>query len=239
MASLLISDLHLDASRPMLVEAFERLLAGPARAADALYILGDLFEAWIGDDDDSELAARVAVAIRRLADAGVPVAFQHGNRDFLLGEAFASRCGMRLLPEACVERIGACDTLLLHGDTLCVDDVAYLAFRAQVRAPAWQSRFLAQSLAARGAFAETARRESARRTQDTAPVLMDVNLSAVAGALRQHGVLRVVHGHTHRPAIHAFGHDGVVAERIVLPDWYAQAAGVWIDDAGVRFEQFD
>lgn len=239
MATLLISDLHLDPSRPAMVEAFEHLLAGPARDADALYILGDLFEAWIGDDDDCELAGRVAVAIRRLADSGVPVAFQHGNRDFLLGPAYAARCGMRLLPEARVERIGGRDTLLMHGDSLCVDDLPYQAFRAQVRAPAWQAAFLGQPLAARRAFADAARAESARHTRGTAPVLMDVSQAAVAETLRRHGVDRMIHGHTHRPAIHAFAHDGGAAERIVLPDWYEQPAGLWVDPSGVLPASFD
>jgi UDP-2,3-diacylglucosamine hydrolase len=239
MATLLISDLHLDPARPAMVDAFERLLAGTARDAEAVYILGDLFEAWIGDDDDAPIGAGVADALGALSASGVDCAFQHGNRDFLLGEAFANRCRLRLLPEACVERIGGRDTLLMHGDSLCVDDLPYLAFRAQVRAPAWQATFLGQSLAARRAFAAAARSESARHTRGTAPVLMDVNHAAVVAALRRHGVGRIVHGHTHRPAIHTFAHDGEVAERIVLPDWYEQAAGLWIDEAGVRFAQFD
>ena len=239
MATLLISDLHLDSARPAMVEAFERLLAGPARGAGAIYILGDLFEAWIGDDDDAPIAGRVADALAALAASGVECAFQHGNRDFLLGKEYASRCGLRLLPEACVERIAGRDTLLMHGDSLCIDDLPYLAFRAQVRAPAWQASFLGQSLEARRAFAAAARSESARHTRGTAPVLMDVNHAAVIEALRHHGVGRIVHGHTHRPATHAFAHDGEVAERIVLPDWYEQAAGLWIDEAGVRFAHFD
>jgi UDP-2,3-diacylglucosamine hydrolase len=239
MATLLISDLHLDPARPAMVDAFDRLLAGSARGAEAVYIHGDLFEAWIGDDDDAPIGARVANALAALSASGVDCAFQHGNRDFLLGGAFAARCGLRLLPEACVERIGGRDTLLMHGDSLCIDDLPYLAFRAQVRAPAWQATFLGQPLEARRAFAAAARSESARHTRGTAPVLMDVNQAAVVGALRQHGVERIVHGHTHRPATHAFALDNQVAERIVLPDWYEQAAGLWIDEAGVRFAQFD
>ena len=238
MATLLISDLHLDPARPAMLDAFERLLAGPARDAEALYILGDLFEAWVGDDEDVDLADRAAVAIRGLSDCGVPVAFQHGNRDFLLGDGFAARCGMRLLREVAVETIAGQPTLLLHGDSLCVDDVAYLAFRRQVRDPAWQRQFLARPLAERRAFAAAARAESARHTAGTAPVLMDVSSEAVRTALRDAGVARVVHGHTHRPALHAFDLDGSTATRCVLPDWYDAAAGVWIDESGPRFSSF-
>lgn len=238
MATLLISDLHLDPSRPAMLDAFERLLAGPARDAEALYILGDLFEAWVGDDEDGELANRAAIAIRALADHGVAVAFQHGNRDFLLGQAYAARCGMRLLPERAVETISGTATLLMHGDSLCVDDVAYLAFRRQVRDPSWQQQFLARPLAERRAFAAAARHESARHTAGTAPVLMDVQGDAVRAALRVAGVERLVHGHTHRPALHAFEVEGRSCSRCVLPDWYEQAAGVWIDAQGPRFEAF-
>jgi UDP-2,3-diacylglucosamine hydrolase len=237
-ATLLISDLHLDPSRPAMLDAFERLLAGPARDAEALYILGDLFEAWVGDDEDGELADRVAVAIRALADRGVPAAFQHGNRDFLLGQAYAARCGMRLLAEAAVETVGGMPTLLMHGDSLCVDDLAYQAFRRQVRDPAWQRQFLARPLAERRAFAAAARSESARHAAGAAPVLMDVQPEAVAAAMQAAGVLRLVHGHTHRPAWHAFGIDGRMGSRCVLPDWYEEAAGVWIDANGARFATF-
>jgi UDP-2,3-diacylglucosamine hydrolase len=239
MATLLISDLHLDPSRSAALEAFERLCAGPAREVSDLYILGDLFEAWIGDDEDSPLADRVTAALAALSSSGVRIAFQHGNRDFLLGKRFAARCGMRLLPEAAVERIEGQPTLLLHGDTLCLDDTAYLAFRAQVRDAAWQSAFLARPLAERRAFAAAARAESARHTAGTAPVLMDVAPRAVVDALRVHRVWRMVHGHTHRPAQHAFGLDGLPAERCVLPDWYDSAAGLRADGDDLRFVGFD
>lgn len=239
MATLLISDLHLDPSRPAALEAFVRLCAGPARDVSDLYILGDLFEAWIGDDDDAEPAARVADALAGVSAGGVRVAFQHGNRDFLLGGRFAERCGMRLLPESAVETIEGQPTLLLHGDTLCLDDAAYLAFRAQVRTGTWQTAFLARSLAERRAFAAAARAESARHTAGAAAVLMDVAPRAVTAALTAHGVRLLVHGHTHRPALHAFDLDGTAAKRIVLPDWYDAAAGLWIDGDDLRFISFD
>jgi UDP-2,3-diacylglucosamine hydrolase len=238
-ATLLISDLHLEPSRPGMLEAFERLLAGPARTAEQVYILGDLFEAWVGDDDDEPLADRVALALRGLADTGTDIAFQHGNRDFLLGAAYAMRCGMRLLPEVAVEPIEGLPTLLLHGDTLCLDDTAYLAFRAQVRSPAWQIAFLARPLVERRAFAAAARAESARHTAGLAPVLTDVSPAAAVEAMRHHGVTRLIHGHTHRPALHVVADRGGVLQRCVLPDWYGVAAGLWLRGFEIEFQRFD
>ncbi len=217
-----------------MVEVLESLLVGPASNARALYILGDLFEAWVGDDEPSELAQRVLRALARLSDHGVDCAFLHGNRDFLLGAAFAERAGMRLLPQAIVAPIEGVPTLLMHGDTLCTNDVAYLKFRAQVREPAWQAAFLAQPLAARTAFAAQARAESARHTGATEPLLMDVTPEAVVEQMREHGVRRLIHGHTHRPGIHAFALDGDYAERIVLADWYDHASYLQIDGDGVK-----
>lgn len=238
-ATLLISDLHLEAGNPATTDRFLRLLAGPARTADRLYILGDLFEAWIGDDDDSVLAETVARGLRGLSDAGVPIAFQHGNRDFLVGGAYAARCGLRLLPEQVVETLGGVPTLLMHGDTLCTADTAYLAFRAQVRNVVWQQAFLSRSLEERRAFAAAARRESERHTGTAGSAIMDVTGAAVLDALRSYGVARLVHGHTHRPAIHGILTDGGPAERIVLPDWFDRAAAAWIDEGGVRFDALD
>jgi UDP-2,3-diacylglucosamine hydrolase len=239
MATLLISDLHLEPGSPGTLERFLRLIAGPARSADALYILGDLFEAWIGDDDDSVLATQVADALQALSASGVPIAFQHGNRDFLLGPGYARRCGMRLLDEQAVEVIAGVPTLLMHGDTLCTADHAYLAFRPQVRDPAWQRAFLSRSLDERRAFAAAARRESERHTAGASTTIMDVSADAVTEALRTSGVGRLVHGHTHRPAVHGLVVDGRYSERIVLPDWYPAAVAVWFDTAGVHFKTLD
>ncbi|MFT3789585.1 MAG: UDP-2,3-diacylglucosamine diphosphatase [Rudaea sp.] len=222
MTALFISDLHLDPQRPHIVDLFAALLAGEARRADALYILGDLFEAWIGDDDDAALPARVAQATRALRDAGVPVYFMHGNRDFLLGADYAARAGITLLADPTVIELGGERTLLMHGDTLCTDDVEYLKFRALVRDPRWQAQFLSKPLAERRAFAAQARGESRRHTSVARPEIMDVNQAAVAAAMRAHGVRKLIHGHTHRPATHRFELDGQTAERIVLGDWYEQ-----------------
>ena len=222
MATLFISDLHLDESRPHIVDLYTELLAGEARGADALYILGDLFESWIGDDDDAALPARVAEATRALRDSGVSVYFMHGNRDFLLGADYAARAGMTLLADPSVVDLGGRPTLLMHGDTLCTGDVEYLKFRALVRDPRWQQQFLAKPLAERRAFAAQARGESRRHTSMARPEIMDVDQAAVEAAMRTHGVRKLIHGHTHRPATHRFQLDGGEAERIVLGDWYEQ-----------------
>ena len=230
--TLFISDLHLDDARPHIVEDFERFCADEARIADALYILGDLFEAYIGDDDDAVLNVRIASALRGVADAGVPVHFIVGNRDFLLGEAYARRCGMDIPDDGVVIDLYGTPTLILHGDVLCTDDAAYLAFRKQVRDSAWQAAFLARPLAERRAFAAQARDASRAHTSQTDMAIMDVNQHVVESALRQAGVTRMIHGHTHRPAIHNFALDGKPAQRIVLGDWYEQGSVLRVTPGG-------
>ena len=225
MSTLLIADLHLDDSRPHITSLFEQYLASDeVRRADALYILGDLVEAWIGDDDDAELPQRIATATRAVRDAGVPVYFMVGNRDFLLGERFAERAGFTLLDDGTVHDLYGTPTLLMHGDVLCTDDVAYQEVRRSVRTPAWKAQILAMSLDARRAFAAKAREDSRAHTGSTHETIMDVNANAVAEAMRNAHVRRLVHGHTHRPAIHRFDLDGHTAERIVLGDWYEQGS---------------
>ncbi len=231
MTTLFISDLHLDAERPGITRLFERFLAGEARRAAALYILGDLFEAWVGDDDPADTGVRVAGALRALADAGTTVHLLHGNRDFLLGHAFAARAGLRLLPDPCVIELDNEPVLLSHGDAWCTDDLAYQRFRSETRNSAWRERFLAQPLAARLAFAARARAAS-REHQGALhgagdgrfERITDVNASAVSDTFRRFGVRRIIHGHTHRPAIHALEVDGRACERIVLGDWYTQGS---------------
>ncbi|MFC5741677.1 UDP-2,3-diacylglucosamine diphosphatase [Dyella tabacisoli] len=225
MATLFIADLHLDASRPHITQLFENYLASDeARRADALYILGDLVEAWIGDDDDAELPQRIANATRTLRDSGVPVYFMVGNRDFLLGEDFARRAGLTLLEDGVVHDLYGHRTLLMHGDLLCTDDTAYQAVRKQVRTPQWKAQILSMSLDARRAFAAKAREDSRAHTGNTMETIMDVNQDAVLEALRAAGVDRLIHGHTHRPATHRLELDGKTAERIVLGDWYEQGS---------------
>jgi len=227
--TLFISDLHLDDARPHIVDDFERFCSDEARTADALYVLGDLFEAYVGDDDDAALNARIARALHAVADAGVPVRFIAGNRDFLMGEDYARRCGMDLLDDGVTVDLYGTPTLILHGDVLCTDDAAYLAFRRQVRDPAWQAAFLARPLAERRAFAAQARDASRVHTSTTDTTIMDVNQAAVEAAMRNAGVTRMIHGHTHRPALHDFTLDGKPAQRIVLGDWYEQGSVLRVD----------
>ena len=234
MTTLLIADLHLDPARPQITELFENYLASDeVRHADALYILGDLVEAWIGDDDDAELPRRIAEATRAVRDAGVPVYFMVGNRDFLLGEAFAARAGMTLLDDGVVHDIHGRPTLLMHGDVLCTDDVAYQAVRRQVRTPEWQAQILSMPLEARRAFAAKARQDSKAHTGSTMESIMDVNAETVAETMRKAGVTRLIHGHTHRPAVHELDLDGNAAERIVLGDWYEHGSVLRVDQDGV------
>ncbi len=235
MSTLFISDLHLDDSRPHITALFERYLASDAvRGADALYILGDLVEAWVGDDDDAELPARIARATRAVHEAGVPVFFMHGNRDFLLGESFAARAGMKLLEDPATHELYGTPTLLMHGDLLCTDDTVYQKIRADVRRPEWKQQVLAMPLAARRAFAAKSRAESQAHTGSAGEMIMDVNADAVDRAMREAGVTRLIHGHTHRPAVHEFTLDGAPAQRIVLGDWYEQGSVLRVDAASIE-----
>jgi UDP-2,3-diacylglucosamine hydrolase len=235
MATLFIADLHLDDSRPQITRLFEDYLASEeARSADALYILGDLVEAWIGDDDDAELPTRIANATRALRESGVPVYFMVGNRDFLLGEDFARRAGLTLLDDGTVHELYGRPTLLMHGDVLCTDDVAYQAIRKQVRTPEWKAQILAMPLPARRAFAAKAREDSKAHTGSTMETIMDVNADAVASSMRKAGVTRLIHGHTHRPATHRFELDGQPAERIVLGDWYDHGSVLRVTPEGTE-----
>ncbi|WP_430389073.1 UDP-2,3-diacylglucosamine diphosphatase [Dyella sp. 20L07] len=235
MATLFIADLHLDDSRPQITQLFEDYLASDeARSADALYILGDLVEAWIGDDDDAELPQRIANATRALCDSGVPVYFMVGNRDFLLGEDFAQRAGFSLLDDGAVHELYGRPTLLMHGDVLCTDDVAYQTIRKQVRTPEWKAQILAMPLAARRAFAAKAREDSRAHTGSTMETIMDVNADAVADSMRKAGVTRLIHGHTHRPATHELTLDGQPAERIVLGDWYEHGSVLRVTPEGTE-----
>ena len=231
--TLFISDLHLSPDRPALVEAFHALLRGPARGAAALYAIGDLFDVWVGDDQLREpLAAGVAAAFAALAASGTPVYFQRGNRDFVLGERFARASGATLLPDEVVRELHGTPTLIMHGDQLCTDDVAYQRFRAWWRDPVHQRRVLALPYVFRRGLAAFFRAVSDRATSRKPQAIMDVNAEAVATALRRHGVKRLIHGHTHRPARHEIRVDGGVCERYVLADWYRSASYLRVDEAG-------
>ena len=237
MATLFISDLHLEADRPEIGAQFLEFLAGPARAADALYILGDLFVAWIGDDDPSPYYADMKAAIRDLADSGVPVFFMHGNRDFMIGESFAREAGVTILEDPCVIELHGEKILLSHGDYLCTDDVEYQQVRAMTRNPEWQAMMLAKSVEERSAFARQARQQSQARYGTLNEEITDVNQDAVEAAIREHEVKVLLHGHTHRPAVHPFHVDERPVHRIVLGDWSEQGSAVDWDADGPRLEE--
>lgn len=236
--SLFISDLHLTPERPGPAGLFRRFLEERAIHADALYILGDFFEAWVGDDDlENPFHADLAAQLKRLAARGVKLGFIAGNRDFLAGERLAASAGFTLLPDPMRLNLYGVPTLLAHGDVWCSDDAAYQAYRAQVRQPAWQAQFLELPLAERRIMAAALRDKSEQSKADKRPEIMDVNPQAIADAFALFDVQRIIHGHTHRPARHLHEVDGALRERWVLPDWYDKNAGYLLcDRQGCRAE---
>jgi UDP-2,3-diacylglucosamine hydrolase len=242
-ATLFISDLHLSGERPAINRRFFAFLREQAPRAAVLYVLGDLFEYWIGDEeldaaDGDPLARKVAEAFRALKRGGVGVRLMHGNRDFLIGKRFCEVSGARLLQDPSVEKIGGARTLLMHGDTLCTDDLDYQAWRKVARSRDWQREFLAQSLPERRKALQALREKSKEVVGAKPAEIMDVNEGAVREALREHSLTRLVHGHTHRPARHELEVDGRRCERWVLPDWYERGGYLAIDDTGPRLVSF-
>jgi len=219
---LFISDLHLSAEVPDTVARFHRFCTERAAGASALYILGDLFDAWIGDDNDAPPGPEVRESLKALTTAGTAVFIQHGNRDFLLGDRFCEATGAQLLAEEVVVDCGGAPALLMHGDTLCTDDVAYQQARRMLRDPAFIRDFLAKPLAARAAIAAEYRKKSGEATSLLAADIMDVNLQAVTDAMMRHQVTRLIHGHTHRQGVHEMEHGNRRLERIVLGEWHPE-----------------
>lgn len=219
MSTLFISDLHLQPAQPHLLQACLQFLRTTAAGADALYILGDLFEAWVGDDDDAPWLPELAATLKTLSDNGTQLFFQHGNRDFLLGKIFAEQCGLTLLPEAAEIDLYGRKTLLMHGDTLCTEDRDYLAMRVQLHNPLWQQMALAKPLAERRQMAAALRMESQAAGAQKNAEIMDVTAAEVELKMAEAGVDLLIHGHTHRPARHPLTLNGKAAERIVLGDW--------------------
>ena len=238
MATLFIADLHLHTEEPAITAGFLHFLDGVAREADALYILGDLFEAWIGDDDPNPLHQRVADAIRALVDSGVPCYFIHGNRDFLLGKRFARESGMQLLPQEKVLNLYGRKVLIMHGDTLCTDDAGYQAFRAKVHQPWLQTLFLALPLFIRHRVAAKMRAGSRAANSSKSLAIMDVNQQAVIEAMEKHRVQWLIHGHTHRPAVHQLTANDAPAFRAVLGAWHSEGSMIRVSESDVELVQF-
>src|SRR5690554_640624 len=237
MTTLFISDLHLDDRRPESTDWLMAFLQTEAVEADALYILGDLFEYWLGDDVPTSCGQQVAVALSRLDKLGIPVFFQHGNRDFLIREDYADRACMKLLPEELVIDLYGEDVLLMHGDSLCTDDIPYQQFRSLVRNRDWQDEFLSKTPSERLQIAMQARDASAEHTANASMEIMDVNHEQVLAALERNRVSQMIHGHTHRPAIHNLELGDMTARRIVLGDWYSRASVLRVSANGYDLQK--
>ncbi len=234
--TLFISDLHLCGERPAITALFLDFLARDARAADALYILGDLFEYWLGDEAATQPAHKPIMDGLRAAAAQIPIYVMHGNRDFLLGAGFERTSGCRLIPDPTRIDLYGTPVLLMHGDSLCTADVEHMAFRAKVRDEKWQREFLAKSVAERETIAREYRAYSKMATSKKNPEIMDVAPEAVETAMRQHHIFHLIHGHTHRPREHALTVDGKAAKRVVLGDWYEQGSVLRVSAKGWSLE---
>ena len=232
MTTLFISDLHLEAARPDIGDQFLEFLETEATDAEALYILGDLFESWIGDDDPNTHYAEMKAAIKKLSESGVPIYFMHGNRDFMIGDGFAEETGITILSDPTVVDLYGQQVLLSHGDAWCTDDHQYQQMRTMIRNPEWQAMMLQKPLAERQAIAAAARAESIQHGKTIDMAISDVNAAAIESVMTEHGVRTMLHGHTHRPAVHDIDVGGQPGTRIVLGDWYEQGSVVRWDDAG-------
>ena len=224
MSVLFISDLHLATERPEIIQLFVKFINSDARNADALYILGDLFEVWLGDDYCEPGLEPAIKALKDFSKSGKSLFVMHGNRDFLLGNGFEEMTGCKLLPDPSPLQLGEMQALISHGDELCIDDTEYMTFRRMVRDPQWQNSFLAKPIEERIAFAKQARSESISKTQQKAIDIMDVNQNAVEQLMTKHNAELLIHGHTHRPNTHHFEVNGKTLTRIVLGDWYEQGS---------------
>lgn len=236
MATLFISDLHLNAEQPDTITLFLDFLASRVRQAEALYILGDLFEVWLGDDLPLPGYGPVLEAMKKASNSGTPIYVMHGNRDFLLAEGFEQQSGATLIADPTVIDLYGTPTLLMHGDQLCTDDLPYQAMRRQLHDPQWIAAFLAKTAQERIDFARQLRERSKKETGEKNEAIMDVNADAVAATLREHQVNQLIHGHTHRPAVHHFKLDEQPAVRYVLSDWYTRGGALVCDEAGCSLQ---
>lgn len=222
--TLFVSDLHLDIERPDIIALFLDFLQKSAAQTDALYILGDLFEVWIGDDETSTLNQAIISGLYQLTGSGTPVYLMHGNRDFLIGQEFSNSSGCSLISDPTIIDLYGTPTLLTHGDTLCTDDKDYMEFHAMVRNPDWQENFIRKPLHERRTIAKELRKESKNKTQNKPEAIMDVNQQTVEQVLLEHRAQHIIHGHTHRPDTHPFTLNAKPAQRIVLGDWYKRGS---------------
>ncbi|MBL4834054.1 MAG: UDP-2,3-diacylglucosamine diphosphatase [Pseudomonas sp.] len=238
MRYLFISDLHLQPERPDITRAFLHCLESRAREADELYILGDFFEVWLGDDEQSPLATEVINSLAKLSAHGTRVYLMHGNRDFLLGKRFCRAAGCTLLPDPHIVQLNGERVLLMHGDSLCTDDLGYMRMRRMLRNPL--SLFILRNLSLnqRRKIGRKLRNESREQTRQKPSDITDVNLGEVAETMRKHGVRRLIHGHTHRPAVHQLVISGEPAQRIVLGDWDRAGWFLLVDENGYQLESF-
>jgi len=236
MSMLFISDLHLSGERPDIIRLFLEFMVTRAPLSESLYILGDLFEVWLGDDFVPPEAQPLLDALRQYTDSGHKLYVMHGNRDFLLGDRFAELTGCQLLSDPTIIDLYGTKTLIGHGDLLCTDDVDYMMFREQVRNPQWQQAFLSKSVEERIALAKQARQESKKQTSSLAEEIMDANQNTVEQVMLEHAVNQMIHGHTHRPKTHHFRLANADRTRIVLGDWYEQGSVLECDEQGCRLQ---
>jgi UDP-2,3-diacylglucosamine hydrolase len=234
--TLFVSDLHIRPERPDITRRFLHFLEHRAAGVERLYILGDLFDAWVGDDDRTPPNGRIIASLKQCTNSGTAIYFQQGNRDFLVGEHFAEASGTRILPDYEVIDLYGTPTLIMHGDLLCTDDVAYLAFRDKARQPEWQRRMLSKPLFLRQAISRWYRLRSHFHKRRKTMEIMDVNQSAVQETMHQHGVTRLIHGHTHRPGVHHIELEGASAQRFVLSEWNSGGDVLCWDADGYRIE---
>ncbi|GAA6133251.1 UDP-2,3-diacylglucosamine diphosphatase [Oceaniserpentilla sp. 4NH20-0058] len=238
MSTWFISDLHLAPEETRITAGFLDFMLEP-QSGDALYILGDFFNYWIGDDTQDPYIDQIKQILKATRDRGVAIYFMHGNRDFLLGEAFCNAAGMTLLADPTVVNLDDESVVLMHGDSLCTRDIAYMEFRKMARDPQWQAQFLNQSIEDRTAYAQKARDESKSSNSMKDDSIMDVTPTEVDAVLSQHAAKRMIHGHTHRPATHNWQYNGENRERIVLGDWYTHGWYLKVDNGVYHLKQFD
>lgn len=234
LTTLFVADLHIGGEQPLVTDRFIEFLQTQANHAEALYILGDLFEVWLGDDAVQPEQRKILDALKQLSQHGVAIFVMRGNRDVLLGQAFEKMSGCRLLDDPTVIDLYGQKTLLTHGDILCTDDGEYQQFRSMVHNPKWQQQFLSNSIEQRITIARQYRSESSARNQQKTAAIMDVNSNAVIDMMQKHGVNRLIHGHTHRPAVHDLAINSHPAQRIVVGDWLQQNSQLICDEHGCQ-----